>query len=123
MRFARPSVALVIAVLALLLAAGGGAFAAARATGSAVNIVDATVATRMAKVSASGGLQVSGAVTATQTSPANFLNGWAAGVGSTGCVAVLVPPAGKAMVLKQITVNAYLDPSPGPGNNVAVFKG
>src|SRR5262249_45024205 len=99
MRFPRPSVALVIAVLALLLAAGGSAFATVKLTGSAVNIVDATVATRVAHVSAAGALQVGGAVTATPTSPVNFLQGSLLGVGSsTGCLILISPPSGKAMV-------------------------
>ena len=73
MRIPRPSVALVIAVFALLLAAGGSAFATVKLTGSAVNIVDPTVATQAAKVSSGGSLQVGGSLTATQAAPVNFV--------------------------------------------------
>jgi hypothetical protein len=70
LRISRPSPALAIACLALLLAPGGGAFAAVRATGTAVNIVDPTNASRIAKVDSSGGLQVTASVTATDTAAA-----------------------------------------------------
>src|SRR2546425_5723374 len=62
MRLPRPSATFVIAVLALLLAAGGGAFAAVTVTGSAVNIVDPAVSTRIAHVDSNGHLVVAGAL-------------------------------------------------------------
>jgi hypothetical protein len=71
----RPSPALVIALLALLLAAGGGAYAASRSTGSAVNIVDPVTAANKVKVSSGGSLQVSGSVNSTPTSSTNDLHG------------------------------------------------
>src|SRR2546423_1356342 len=58
MRLPRPSPALVIACIALLLAAGGASYAAVKATGSAVNVVDPTNAAQIAKVDASGKLLV-----------------------------------------------------------------
>jgi len=123
MRFPRPSVALVIAVMALLLAAGGGAFAAARATGSSVNIVDPSVATQMAKVSSGGALQVGGSVTATQAAPVNFVRASAVGLGSGRCTTVMTPPSGKALVLTQVQIDVYQDPSPGLGESVALYRG
>jgi hypothetical protein len=63
----------VIALLALLLSAGGGAYAATRSTGSAVNIVDPVTAAN--KVSSGGSLQVSGSVNSTPTSSTNDLHG------------------------------------------------
>src|SRR4051812_26658372 len=51
-----PSPALVVACIALLLAAGGVSYAAVKATGTSVNIVDPTTATSVAKVSARGEL-------------------------------------------------------------------
>ena len=58
MRVRPPSPALVISCLALLLALGGTSFAAANATGNAVNITDPVTATNKAKVDSSGKLQV-----------------------------------------------------------------
>lgn len=119
----RPSPALVIAVLALLLAAGGGAFAAVRSTGNAVNIVDGTTAANIAKVSSSGSLQVSGSVTASQASASNFLRGAAFGLSSTTCHGVLSPPSGKAMIVTEVEVDTYVDPSPGSGQAVGIWVG
>ena len=123
MRIPRPSPALVIATLALLLAAGGGAYAAVRATGSAVNIVDSANATRIAKVSASGAVQVGGTVTATQAAPASLL--WGSNdVNPNGeCRALLVPPTGKALILTNVHIDVYTNPTPGPLNWVAIYIG
>src|SRR5438477_2711990 len=120
MRFPRPSLALVIALLALLLAAGGSAYATVKVTGSAVNITDPTVASRVAHVSSAGSLQVGGSVTATQTSPVNFLQGSLFGLGGGTCQTLISPPSGKAMVLTQVTVDVFADPSPGSGNRVTL---
>jgi hypothetical protein len=123
MRF-RPSPALVLAALALLLAAGGGAFAAVRSTGSAVNIVDKSTAANVAKVTSGGSLQISGAVTATPTSASNYLEGNVFGLTSSrGCMPVLAPPSGKAMIVTDLEVDTFNDPTPGPSNNVMVFVG
>ena len=54
MHLSRPSPALVIACLALLLGAGGSAVAATTLTGTAVNLVDATNAARVAHVDSAG---------------------------------------------------------------------
>src|SRR2546423_5624520 len=66
MRLPRPTPALVIACVALLLAVGGGSYAVATSTGSAVNIVDPTDPAQIAKVNSAGKLLVgdaSGALT------------------------------------------------------------
>jgi hypothetical protein len=121
MRVPRPSPALVVASLALLLAAGGGAFAAVRSTGSAVNIVDATKAAQVAQVTASGALKVSGSLTATQASASNFVRATVFGLaGSSGCVVVLAPPAGKALIVTGVEVDTFDDPSPGAGQHVSL---
>lgn len=122
MRF-RPSPALVIASLALLLAAGGGAFAAVRSTGSAVNIVDKTTAANVAKVSSGGSLQISGSVTATPTAAVNYLRGAAFGLSSTSCHAVLSPPTGKAMIVTEVVIDTFNDPTPGSGQAVGIWVG
>jgi hypothetical protein len=122
MRF-RPSPALVVAVLALLLAAGGGAFAAVRSTGNPVNIVDGTSAANVAKVSSSGSLQVSGSVTVSQASASNYLRGAAFGLSSTACQSVLSPPSGKAMIVTEVVVDTFSDPSPGSAQAVGIWLG
>jgi len=80
MRLPRPSLALVVALFALLLAAGGASFAAVRATGSATNIVDPLNPAQIAKVDPTGHLVVGdgggpltidGAVGARIVAPAN----------------------------------------------------
>jgi hypothetical protein len=111
-----------VASLALLLAAGGGAFAAVRSTGSAVNIVDATKPAQVAQVTASGAVKVSGSVTATESSASNFVRSFAAGV-TTACEVLIGPPAGKALIVREVLVDTYLDPTPGPGNGVFVYSG
>src|SRR5947209_6026786 len=58
MRLPRPSPALVVACLALLLALGGASSAAVRATGTAENIVDPVNPAQIAKVDATGKLLV-----------------------------------------------------------------
>jgi hypothetical protein len=98
-----------------------------------VNIVDPVTATNKAKVDAngklsvgdgSGPLMVDGSVTATQTSPTAFLHFDAFGLdGSRGCFNFAAPPAGKAMVLKEIEVDVFADPSPGDAQTVEVFNG
>jgi hypothetical protein len=123
MRSLRPSPALVIAILALLFALGGGAYAAVRSTGSAVNIVDGSTAANVAKVSSSGSLQVSGSVTATAASPTNYLRGAAFGLSATACHTVLTPPTNKAMIVTSVEVDAYADPSPGSGQAVGIWIG
>jgi hypothetical protein len=103
--------------LALLLAAGGGAFAAVRSTGSAVNIVDATKPAQVAQVTASGALKVSGSVTATQASPSSYVQGTLLGLtNSSGCKPVLTPPAGKALIVTGVQIDTYADPTPGSAN-------
>jgi hypothetical protein len=121
MRVRPPSPALVVALLALLLAAGGGAFAAVRSTGNAVNIVDGTTAANIAKVSSGGSLQVSGSVTSTPTAATNYLRGAAFGLSSTACRVVLTPPSSKAMIVTEVVVDTYADPSPGSGQAVGIW--
>jgi hypothetical protein len=123
MRLLRPSPALVVALLALLLAAGGGAYAAVRSTGSAVNIVDKTTAANVAKVSSGGSLQISGSVTATPTSATNYLRAARFGLSSISCQPVLAAPTGKAMIITEVVVDTFSDPSPGSGQAVGIWVG
>jgi hypothetical protein len=120
MRIPRPSPALVVASLALLLAAGGGAFAAVRSTGSATNIVDATDPARIAHVNAAGAVmvKVAGSVTI-QATPSSFLRGKVNPV-SSACTPLISPPAQKAMVLTQVTLNVW---SVDQGFEVNIYAG
>ena len=123
LRFVRPSPALVIACFALLFALGGGAYAAIRSTGSAVNIVDGTTAANIAKVTSGGSLQVSGSVTASQASASNFLRGAAFGITATACRTVLSPPSSKAMIVTEVVIDTFTDPTPGSGQAVGIWLG
>lgn len=123
MRRLRPSPALVVALLALLFALGGGAYAAVRSTGSAVNIVDPSSAGNIAKVSSGGSLQVTGSVTATPTSATNYLRAAAFGQTASSCHTIMTPPTGKAMIVTEVEVDAFADPSPGSGQAVGIWVG
>ena len=118
----RSTAALVVACLALLLAAGGGAYATVRTTGNPVNIVD-PVSAKAAAISNTGALKVTGTVT-TNSSPANFVSAATLGLtSSSGCVTLLAPPAGRALILTQVTINTYINPTPGISNLVRVING
>jgi hypothetical protein len=118
----RSTAALVVACLALLLAAGGGAYATVSTTGNPVNIVD-PVSAKAAQVSNTGALKVTGTVT-TNTSPGNFVSAAVLALASnSGCVTLLAPPAGRALVLTQVTVNTYINPTPGVSNLLRVVDG
>jgi hypothetical protein len=67
---------------------------------------------------------VDGVVTATQTTPGNFLHFDAVGLGGGGgCHVLATPPAGKAIVLKQIELDVFAKPRPREGQTVEVLTG
>ena len=110
-----PSPALVIACLALLLGAGGVAYGTTVATGQLVNIVDPNTAAQAAKVAPGGFLQVGdgagpltvdGGVTAREA-PLNTLYRTFAALGPNACGAVATPPAGKALIVKTVSVDFF----------------
>jgi hypothetical protein len=109
-----PSPALVIACLALLLAAGGVSYATVKVTGSAVNIVDGTTASRIAHVDATGKLEVgdgsgpltvNGGVLAAPAAPASLFRVF--GVPTASCSPFYTVPAGKALILTSMTVFSH----------------
>jgi hypothetical protein len=129
MRFGKPSPAMVVAIVAVVVATGGTAFAA---SGQLVNIVDPGNAAQAAKVDASGKLNVgdgSGSVTVDGTttsreSPASGLFRSFAITGSDGnCVALATPPAGKALIIKSVALNTVIINSPGLGKFVDLYLG
>jgi hypothetical protein len=127
-RFSRPSTGTILGGAALFVALGGTAMAAA----SAVNIADPTTPSRIAHVDASGKLEVgdgagaltvNGTVTTQQAAPGSFVHGAAFGLSSTrGCVKIANAPADKAMIIKEVRVDVFADPSPGIGQTVELFS-
>jgi hypothetical protein len=123
----RPSPALVLAFVALLVAMGGTAYAAT----SIVNLADPTTPANKAKVDATGHLyvgdgagrlSVDGTVTA-QPAPASafYHHGSLNLRENSGCVLIATPPAGKALVVRQARVNVLPVTSPGPGHEVVLW--
>jgi hypothetical protein len=112
---------MLVAGAALFVALGGTALAS---TGTVVNIADGTNAARVAHVNASGGLQVAGTVTTQLATPANYTHVAQFNVDSTrGCVAFAVAPTGKALIVRDIRVDVFGDPTPGVGQNIQIYSG
>jgi hypothetical protein len=130
MRFPRPTPALVVAMLALLVALGGTAVATIKATGTATNIVDPTTATRIAKVDAAGKLYVGdgagpltveGAVTASNALPKDFAK-LVLATSSGTCFSVGFP-SGKALVIRSIFVDVTFPPNPPNAGTYWALRG
>jgi hypothetical protein len=124
----RPTPAGVLAFIALSVAIGGTALAA---TGQLVNIADPGNAANVAKVDGSGRLTVGdgagamtvdGTVTSRETPLANLVH-IAGNGGATTCQIVSAPPAGKAWVLKSLSVSVDSPGSTpfGPNQFIAVM--
>jgi hypothetical protein len=130
MHLSHPSPGTTLGGLALFIALGGTALAA---TGTIVNIADPTSATHVAHVDAAGKLEVGdgsgpltvdGTVTAQTATPVNYSHAVAFGlVSSRGCVAIATAPTNKALIVREIRVDVFNDPSPGPSQNVQLFAG
>jgi hypothetical protein len=126
MRLGKPSPAMVVAVIAVIVATAGTAFAA---TGQLVNIADGTTATRLAKVDTSGKVYVgdgNGPMTVdgtTTEAAANTLYRNYTFPNSTSCVALATPPAGKALIIKSVALDTYNIASPGNGSYASLYLG
>jgi hypothetical protein len=127
MRFGKPSPAMVVAIIAVVVATAGTAFAA---TGQLVNIVDPGNAARAAKVDStgklnvgdgSGPLSVDGTTTSRESPASTLVRGRA--IAPSSCSQILAAPAGKALVIKTIHVDTYSNPSPNQGNYVGIYVG
>jgi hypothetical protein len=106
----RPLAGIVVASAAI------GIVGSALAAATAVNIADPTKPARIAHVDAGGKLAVEDAA------PADFYHLATFGTDNTsGCVVIATPPAGKALIVRQVRVNVFSDPAPGPDNNVAIY--
>jgi hypothetical protein len=126
MRFSRPTTGTALGAIALFLALGGTAFAAGA---TVVNIADPATPANVAHVDASGRLQVNGAAAITNTvnteltPPSAYLHRTTfAIVNSRGCLVLARPLAGKAMVVREVRVDVFGDPSPGPDENLVIFN-
>jgi hypothetical protein len=124
-RLRRPSPALVVAFVALVVALGGTALAA---TGQLVNIADGSKAANVAHVTNGGRLEVGdgdGPLTvdgqAAPAAPNTLVRVEGAGTGSN-CVALGSPPSGKAWVLTSARINLYSASGLGPTQFIALFN-
>ncbi len=107
----RPSFAVVLAGLAVVIAMSGTAVAA----GQLVSIVDKSTG-KSAKVTG-GGLKVNGSVTAREAGPTDLVSAVGESFSSSPstCTKVYEPPSGKALILTGTEVAAY---SVGTSGNV-----
>src|ERR1700733_5221329 len=130
MRIKRPSIGTVLGALALFVALGGTALAA---TSTIVNIADPTTPSHVAHVDATGKLEVSdgsGPMTVdgyTQTAaPSTFFHSNALSLElNSGCVVLATPPAGKALVIREVKIDAVGNTNTGgdgSNNYVHVFS-
>lgn len=120
MQFPRPNLGTVLGGLALVVALGGTAWAV---TSSTVNIADPTTPSQIAHVDSSGKLQVGGTVNAQVTAPANYFHASTFGISSSSaCLVVATPPAGKALVVREVRLDVFADPTPGQANDIAIFR-
>src|SRR4051794_31490146 len=125
-RLRRPSPALAVAFLALIVALGGTALAA---TGQLVNIADGTKAANLAHVTNGGKLEVAdgdgpltvdGQVAAPAAAANTLVRVEGSGIGAN-CVQLGSPPAGKAWVLTSARINLYAGSGLGPTQFIALF--
>jgi hypothetical protein len=126
-RISRPSAGTILGALALFVALGGTAMAAA----TVVNIADPTTPSRIAHVDnngrlmvgdGSGALSVDGTVNVQAAPPSSYLHQTGFGTSSNGCTVVARPPSGKAMIVRDVRVDVYQDPSPGVGQLIAIYS-
>jgi hypothetical protein len=88
---------------------------AAMAAATDINIVDPQATHRAAHVEVGGRLAVE------EVPPTSFFHAVLFGTTSTsGCVVVAQPPAGQALVVRQVRIDVFQDPTPGNGNYVQV---
>jgi hypothetical protein len=128
MRLGKPSPAMVVAIIAVVIATTGTAFAA---TGQLVNIVDPSNASRAAKVDAagklnvgdgSGSLTVDGTTTSRESVPSTFFRSIM--VPTTTCTPLATPPANRALIIKSVALDTIsIDSPPGGGKFAGLYLG
>jgi hypothetical protein len=103
----------------LILAAAATLFLstnAALAQAAQVNITDPNKANRAVQVEPGSRLAVQ------EVPPASYFHSSHLGISlNGGCVQIAVPPSGKALIIKQVRVNADENPNPGNGSKVYVY--
>jgi hypothetical protein len=107
---------------ALAVALAGPALAGSP-TGSPVNIVDPTTAADIAHVNSLGELEITGLVTIQQSPAADFFHQSTFAVSGGTCETIATPPSGKALIIKEVRIDVFSDPSPGGGQNAPIFTG
>ena len=115
--FSLPSTGTILGFIAVLISLGGVGYAA----GSFVTIVDPQT---NAKARVTGGrleVSVDEGVTTRIAATGAFFH--AIRTVGTGCVTLAAPPSGRALVIQQIRVNTFVNPTPNSGNWVAVWLG
>jgi hypothetical protein len=124
MRFSRPSTGTILGAIALFVALSGTALAA---TGTVVNIADPTTASHVAHVDANGKLQIgggpvslSGTATTQIAPPSAYVHRFGFDNSST-CAVIAQPPTGKAMIIRDVRIDVFQDPSPGISQLVALY--
>jgi hypothetical protein len=128
MRFAHPSTGTILGAVALFVALGGTAVAAAP---TVVNIADPTTPTQMASVDATGHLKVgdgAGPLTVDGSvqlaAPGAFFHSTTTNLSHlSGCVKVATPATGKALIIRDVRINVIADPTPGNGQFVDLHTG
>ena len=125
MRIKRPGTGTILGGVALFVALSGTAVAAAP---TMVNIADPTVPTQIAKVDPTGHLKVgdgSGPLTVDGSvqlaAPGALYHATQLIVDDTACRSVAAAPTGKALILRDMRVNVFSNPSPGSGNAVVFY--
>jgi hypothetical protein len=69
-------------------------------------------------------MTVDGTVTAQQAAASTFQHSAVLGLtGNRGCVVIAQPPANKALIVREVRVDVFNDPSPGPSQTVSIFAG
>jgi hypothetical protein len=89
---------------------------AAMAAATAVNIADPNAASRIAKVDVGNRLAVQEVPPSTYFHAANYDL-----TNSDGCFAIAMPPSGKSLVIRQVRVDVWKDPTPGQGQYVGIY--
>jgi hypothetical protein len=61
-------------------------------------------------------------VTAQQAAPVNYFHQTTFAITtSRGCLVIAIPPARRALVVRDVRVDVFADPTPGPDNDLVVF--
>ncbi|HEX8105457.1 MAG TPA: hypothetical protein VF533_22775 [Solirubrobacteraceae bacterium] len=112
-----------------MIAMTGTAFAA---TGQLVNIADGTNAARIAKVGSTGSLQVGDAIgpltvdgttTSRESVPSALFTTYGGARDGDGCGTIASAPSGKALVIKTLSLDTYLRPTPSDGTFLRLYVG